>query len=807
MIRRVYHFGDCSVDVAARELRQGGQRVPLSPPVFDCIAYLLEHRDRAVGRDELVAAVWGKVSVSENLVGKTLVKARRALGDSGAQQDVILTVPRFGFHWVAAVQVEDIEADAAPPEVPTAVISAPEKAAPLPPAPAPARGSARRLRIGIGIVLLVLCAALAEWAVRRNAAPPPDAARTAASADEVRIAVLPVIVDAGADDSWLRLGLMDLIAQRLQLAGVNVVSSDAIVRVVGDGTHADAGDAALRAATGARFLVAAAARRAGADWTIKAVLHDVDGSERDIEARAADAVTVGREAADRLLLLLGRRLPEESDRATGLSLAEASQRVDAALLVNDFAAARRAIVAATAADQAAPELQLRRSEIDYRLGRSQQARERLAGLLPGLSAETAPVLRARALTGLGAIALKQNQPDAAVAPLDEAIALLEGRNEPSAIGHAHTGRGIAHAMRGEYAAAAADFARARIAFELAGNAHAAARVDLNEGAMASLRDRPAEALPLFERAAQRFARLDAPTDLINTLGNEVDARLALLQPAAALAASERMMPLLERIENPIERRIFLVLRARALEAVGRITEARALLGDLLQAASPERETTTLGEARALQAAMDLAAGQAATAVALARQAIDALDGAEYAHARAEAWRVLVRALLQRGETAAAADESARFGAWAQGARRGSVLALARLAEAERTSAQQDPIAADALFRGAAQVADEAGVPRDAAAAAVAYAQALIAAGDLPRASEVAGQLARWADRDFASALVQVRLYQALGQREAWRTSLARARELAGERRIGADLQREPDATLLGAEPPVADALP
>jgi DNA-binding winged helix-turn-helix (wHTH) protein/tetratricopeptide (TPR) repeat protein len=811
MIRRLYHFGDCTMDVAARELCQAGTRVPLSPSVFDCIAYLLEHRDRAVGRDELVSAVWGKTSVTESLVGKTLVKARRAVGDNGAQQDVILTVPRFGFHWIAPVRVEEFEADAAPlaPGVaPTAAAPPPPLSPPLPPAP-PARGARRRpwAIAAIAACVLATCALLAgAWVLSRPsapAAPGSDATNAVATnpdAHAARLAVVPVEIAGRAEDAWLRLGLMDLIAQRLRAGGLGVVPSDVVVRVAGGASAADRARV-LREATGAGTLVAASARRSGEEWIVRAVLRDADGREREVQARAADAVTVGREIADRLLRLLGRTVPDER-APLDLSLAEVSQRVDAALLGNEFDAARRAIAAASAADQAAPELQLRLSEIDYRLGLSDAARERLERLLPALPLETEPALRARALTGLGAIALKQNRVEVALPPLDEAIALLDRQNEPESLGHALTGRGIAHAMRAEYEAAGRDFARARIAFELSGDAHAAARVDINEGAVATMRDRPADALPLFERAAQRFERLDAPTDLVNTLGNEVDARLALLQPAAALAASERMMARMERIGNPLERRVFLAIRARALAAVGRIAEARALLAELLQDADPDGEASVLGEARALQAQIDLAGGETATAATLAQQAIATLDGAEFAHARAEAWRVRVLSLLRRGEPSAAAEEGARFADWAGASGRLSVLALARLAQAELLAARDGNLAAEPAFLEARRTAEQAGVPKDIAAATIASARVLIAAGELLRAAEAAGQLARWADRDFDCALLQVHLYHALGQREAWDSSLARARALAGERRIGAELQREP-----GAPAPIGRAEP
>lgn len=100
----VYAFGDHLLDVAARELRHDGELVSLPASVFDCLTYLLEHRDRAVGRDELIAAVWGRTDVTDTVLGQTVLRARRCVGDTGTAQHTIRTVPRFGYRWVAPVE-------------------------------------------------------------------------------------------------------------------------------------------------------------------------------------------------------------------------------------------------------------------------------------------------------------------------------------------------------------------------------------------------------------------------------------------------------------------------------------------------------------------------------------------------------------------------------------------------------------------------------------------------------------------------------------------------------------------------------
>ncbi len=122
---RFHHF---EIDLAARELRDGGRLLQLSPKIFDCIAYLLDNRERAVGRDELMAAVWGRADTADSQLGQAMLKARRALGDSGEAQHTIRTVAGFGYRWIADVHEVEGAAEMPPPA---------EAAAPAQPASEP----------------------------------------------------------------------------------------------------------------------------------------------------------------------------------------------------------------------------------------------------------------------------------------------------------------------------------------------------------------------------------------------------------------------------------------------------------------------------------------------------------------------------------------------------------------------------------------------------------------------------------------------------------------------------------------------
>lgn len=96
-----FRFGDCEIDLRKRELGRNGASVSVEPQVFDLLAHLLRHRDRVVGRDELLAEVWKGRHVSEATLDSRVNAARRAVGDSGAEQRIIRTVPRRGFRFVA----------------------------------------------------------------------------------------------------------------------------------------------------------------------------------------------------------------------------------------------------------------------------------------------------------------------------------------------------------------------------------------------------------------------------------------------------------------------------------------------------------------------------------------------------------------------------------------------------------------------------------------------------------------------------------------------------------------------------------
>ncbi len=92
----IFRFGVFDLDPA-------GRPVAIEPQVFNLLLYLVENRERVVTRDDLIAAVWDGRAVSDTTLSSRIFALRRVLGDTGEAQNVIRTVPRRGFRFVAEV--------------------------------------------------------------------------------------------------------------------------------------------------------------------------------------------------------------------------------------------------------------------------------------------------------------------------------------------------------------------------------------------------------------------------------------------------------------------------------------------------------------------------------------------------------------------------------------------------------------------------------------------------------------------------------------------------------------------------------
>jgi TolB-like protein/Tfp pilus assembly protein PilF len=101
----IYQFEQFELDMARFELHEDGAVHPLEPQVFALLAYLVEHRERMVPKDELFEKLWDGRVVTDSTLTSRVKSARQALGDSGKAQRFIKTIHRKGFRFVASVRV------------------------------------------------------------------------------------------------------------------------------------------------------------------------------------------------------------------------------------------------------------------------------------------------------------------------------------------------------------------------------------------------------------------------------------------------------------------------------------------------------------------------------------------------------------------------------------------------------------------------------------------------------------------------------------------------------------------------------
>jgi DNA-binding winged helix-turn-helix (wHTH) protein/tetratricopeptide (TPR) repeat protein len=97
----IYVFHNCELDDNRYELHRNGAAIKIEPKVFNVLAYLIEHRNRVVTKDELKATLWPSKFTTDDALGRCVMEARKAVQDNGAQQQVIKTLRGRGYQFVA----------------------------------------------------------------------------------------------------------------------------------------------------------------------------------------------------------------------------------------------------------------------------------------------------------------------------------------------------------------------------------------------------------------------------------------------------------------------------------------------------------------------------------------------------------------------------------------------------------------------------------------------------------------------------------------------------------------------------------
>jgi len=115
-LSRRFQFGTFELDLGTYELFREGVGQPLEPKIFETLAFLIQHPQRLVSREELRDHVWQGRHVADAAVSKAVRGARHALGGSARDQGWIKTV--YGRGYIFQGEVEPAAPQPSPTSLP-----------------------------------------------------------------------------------------------------------------------------------------------------------------------------------------------------------------------------------------------------------------------------------------------------------------------------------------------------------------------------------------------------------------------------------------------------------------------------------------------------------------------------------------------------------------------------------------------------------------------------------------------------------------------------------------------------------------
>jgi DNA-binding winged helix-turn-helix (wHTH) protein len=117
-----FDLGGWRVRPSLNRLARDGSTVRLEPKMMDVLTTLASHAGRVVSKDDLAAAVWPDVFVTESVITRAIAGLRRALEDDARDPRFIETIAKRGYRLIAEPRPL---AGHAPPAAPAGAPAAP----------------------------------------------------------------------------------------------------------------------------------------------------------------------------------------------------------------------------------------------------------------------------------------------------------------------------------------------------------------------------------------------------------------------------------------------------------------------------------------------------------------------------------------------------------------------------------------------------------------------------------------------------------------------------------------------------------
>jgi TolB-like protein/DNA-binding winged helix-turn-helix (wHTH) protein len=273
-----FAFGEFAVDPQRGRLTRRGEEIALRPKTYGVLLYLLEHAGQLVPREEMLAAVWPGLVVTDDSIAQCLIELRRALGDD--TRTMIRTVPRRGLIFEAPVRREE---SAAPP-------------------PRQVPWSTPRRWLPAAVALAAVAAGLLWWAAVQRPFETPGEAASVPPARSIAVLRFTDLSPAG-DQAWLADGLSEEIMHRLaQSPSLRVVARASSFAVEGQPV------AAIAKQLGVSHVLEGSLRRQGDTVRVTAQLVDAATSlhlwsktyDRELVDMLAMQEEIARSVADSL---------------------------------------------------------------------------------------------------------------------------------------------------------------------------------------------------------------------------------------------------------------------------------------------------------------------------------------------------------------------------------------------------------------------------------------------------------------------------------------------------------------------------
>lgn len=101
--RRCYSFAQFHLDAENRVLSKDGETLLLTRKNIDLLIVLIEHHGRLIDKENLFKMLWADVTVEESNISQNIYLLRKALGENTDQPQIIETVPKKGYRFIAEV--------------------------------------------------------------------------------------------------------------------------------------------------------------------------------------------------------------------------------------------------------------------------------------------------------------------------------------------------------------------------------------------------------------------------------------------------------------------------------------------------------------------------------------------------------------------------------------------------------------------------------------------------------------------------------------------------------------------------------